>query len=79
MNNNDTKMTLVSVLSTITVLGLFLVAQVSGAYAQETASSRPQTITTISSTIPSNGDINPYGVFRVARSVTTEKRQHSGQ
>lgn len=27
------------------------------------------TITTISSTIPGNGDVNPYGVFRVPRSV----------
>src|SRR5579864_5833905 len=30
---------------------------------------RSQTVTTISSTIPSNGDINPYGIFRVPRSV----------
>ena len=27
------------------------------------------TITTISSTVPANGDVNPYGVFRVPRSV----------
>ena len=31
--------------------------------AQQTATARQQTITTISSTIPSNGDLNPYGVF----------------
>ena len=36
------------------------------AYGQET---RTQTVTTISSTIPSNGDVNPYGIFRVPRSV----------
>src|SRR5215469_15454886 len=27
------------------------------------------TITTLSSTVPANGDVNPYGVFRVPRSV----------
>jgi len=28
-----------------------------------------QTVTTISSTVPSNGDVNPYGVFQIPRSV----------
>lgn len=27
------------------------------------------TVTTISSTVPSNGDVNPYGIFRIERSV----------
>lgn len=26
-------------------------------------------VTTISSTVPSNGDVNPYGIFRISRSV----------
>src|SRR5579871_1703028 len=29
----------------------------------------PRTITTIASTVPSNGDVNPYGVFPIERSV----------
>ena len=42
--------------------------------AQETSNAKPSTITTISSTIPSNGDINPYGVFRIPRTVGQLKR-----
>ncbi len=48
-----------------TLLCLLLTAAI--ASAQQTADNRQQTITTISSTIPSNGDINPYGVFRIPR------------
>jgi hypothetical protein len=35
---------------------------------QSDAKTKPHTITTISSTLPSNGDVNPYGVFRISRS-----------
>ena len=37
--------------------------------AQQIARAQKSTVTTISSTVPSNGDINPYGVFRVSRTV----------
>lgn len=42
--------------------------------AQQTATARQQTITTISSTIPNNGDLNPYGVFRIPRTVGQLRR-----
>ena len=47
----------------MTALLLFTGRQV---YAQHTNSF---TVTTISSTIPSNGDVNPYGIFRIPRTV----------
>ena len=72
--NASTKMKSLSVLSTTTVLGLLFLAQVSVAYAQQVATGRPKTITTISSTIPSNGDLNPYGVFRIPRTVGNLRR-----
>ena len=37
-------------------------------YAQS-ATARPDTISTIASTVPSNGDVNPYGVFRISRTA----------
>ncbi len=37
--------------------------------AQESARKQPVSITTISSTVPSNGDINPYGIFAVPKTV----------
>lgn len=33
------------------------------------SSGSPQTITTVASTVPANGDINPYGIFRVPRTA----------
>lgn len=35
-----------------------------------------QTVTTIASTVPSNGDVNPYGVWRVQRSVGILQEGH---
>ena len=71
---NDHKIRgLLAVLSPITVLGILLVMNVNVAYAQQ-SSARPHSITTISSTIPSNGDINPYGVFRIPGSVGLLKK-----
>lgn len=52
----------------ITTVLLAPLVHTSRAYAQN-AATRQQTITTISSTVPSNGDINPYGVFRIPRTV----------
>jgi hypothetical protein len=58
------------------VLALLLVAAlitsiavVPIAYAQHKAASLSGTITTISTTVPPNGDVNPYGVFRITRTV----------
>jgi hypothetical protein len=70
---NDHKIRgLFAVLSAIAVLEALLM-NVSVAYAQQVGGSH-HTITTISSTIPSNGDLNPYGVFRIQRTVGQLKR-----
>ena len=65
--NKQRKRNSVVVLSTVIVATALLNAN--NADAQQIAKDRSQTVTTVSSTIPSNGDINPYGVFRVARTV----------
>ena len=39
------------------------------AYAQHTAAALSGSIITISTTVPPNGDVNPYGVFRITRTV----------
>jgi hypothetical protein len=67
--NIDAKTKLVSILLTITVLGLLSLALVSVAYGEQPAADHRDTITTISSTVPANGDVNPYGVFRISRTV----------
>lgn len=46
-----------------------LIAAASAAYGQRSADRRAANITVVSSTVPANGDVNPYGVFRVPRSV----------
>jgi hypothetical protein len=61
-------------LSAITVLGFILTINPRIADAQQLDGSQPRAITTIASTIPSNGDINPYGVFRVSRTVGQLRR-----
>jgi hypothetical protein len=67
---NNHKVRLLSVLCAIGVLGVLLMSGVHAASAEQpAASAKPHTIDTISSTVPANGDINPYGVFRVSRSV----------
>lgn len=51
---------------------LCLIARVLGVIpvvALALASAQAGTITTVASTIPSNGDLNPYGVARVARTT----------
>lgn len=55
-------------LVTIIVISILLTAI--AVYAEQPQSaSKSGAVTTISSTVPSNGDINPYGVFRISRSV----------
>ena len=54
--------------ATILLISILLTA--SAVYAEQPQSpSKSGTVTTISSTVPSNGDINPYGVFRISRTV----------
>src|ERR1035438_6921711 len=56
------------------VLGLLFATSVSVAQAQQQNGAPLHSITTISSTIPSNGDINPYGIFRIPRTVGNLRR-----
>ena len=53
-------------MSVLTV-ALLLVA-VNASYAQS-AAARQGAVTTIASTVPSNGDVNPYGIVRISRTV----------
>ena len=58
----------ITVLCTIGV-GL-LTAGTTWAFAdQPAAPAKPHTISTISSTVPANGDVNPYGIFRIPRTA----------
>ena len=67
---NKIKLGPFAVVGAIGLLVLLLIAGSSLAYAgQPENGTKSHTISTVSSTIPSNGDINPYGVFRVSRSV----------
>lgn len=50
----------ISLITLLTIIGTF-------AYAQNP--SHKHKIVTVSSTVPANGDVNPYGVFRIPRSV----------
>lgn len=72
-DNNKSRLS--AVVCAVIVPGLLLATSVDIAYAQQQSGARPHnTITTISSTIPSNGDLNPYGVFRIPRTVGLLKR-----
>src|SRR5215472_9870228 len=42
-----------------------------GGHLYESNSSDPDSPTTLGSTVPSNGDVNPYGVARVPRTVVS--------
>ena len=66
MNRDKTREASMAVCSLGVLVCLLLIGS---AMSAQTAVARQQTVTTISSTIPSNGDINPYGVFRIPRSV----------
>jgi DNA-binding beta-propeller fold protein YncE len=73
MNNRKDK--LLSVLCTIGVVGVLLTTGVHVASAEQPqAAASPNTISTISSTVPGNGDVNPYGIFRIPRTVGNLKR-----
>src|SRR6516225_2963316 len=67
MEKNE-KLRLLITLLTATVAAMLLFdAGVTNA--QQIARAQKSTVTTISSTVPSNGDINPYGVFAVPRTI----------
>jgi len=51
-----------------------LLADAGVSNAQQSAAAHPPTVSVVSSTIPSNGDINPYGVFQIPRTVGQLKR-----
>jgi hypothetical protein len=67
---NNRKLESLAVLAAIVPLAVLFIAGSSPAYGgQPENAAKAHAIGTVSSTIPGNGDINPYGVFRVPRSV----------
>ena len=52
---------------TISIVSL-LISTVTLTYAQQPGSHKNK-IVTVSPTVPANGDVNPYGVFRIPRSM----------
>ena len=66
MKKCNTRISLLILLAITVATALLIPSTVGG---QKMPKAQPQTVTTISSTIPSNGDVNPYGVFRVPRSI----------
>ena len=65
----DKKMGLLDGLRTMIAMASLIAISASAAYAQQPSDRHPGNITVVSSTVPSNGDVNPYGVFRVPRSA----------
>lgn len=66
---NDCKARRIVALCTLGV-GILLTAGTRLAYAEQPSPpAKPHTISTISSTIPANGDVNPYGIFRIPRTT----------
>ena len=54
----------------VTTIVISILLTANAVYAEHPQSaSKSGAVTTISSTVPTNGDINPYGVFRISRSV----------
>jgi hypothetical protein len=62
MNKYRHRQFLITTSTAVVLLALLLGAS---AVSAQQAGAGPFTITTISSTVPSNGDVNPYGVFRI--------------
>ena len=57
-------------LNLVTIATMSILLAAVAMYAEETQSpAQSHTISTISSTMPSNGDVNPYGIFRIERTV----------
>jgi len=53
----------------LAIVAVALVFTAGSTYAQDKLNAKSSTVSTVSSTVPSNGDINPYGVFAVPRTV----------
>jgi len=66
--SKDKKLGLLIAGLTATVAALLFLSA-GAAYAQDKLNAKSSTVSSVSSTIPSNGDINPYGVFAVPRTV----------
>src|SRR5215469_119747 len=64
---NDKKLGLLT--TVLTPLAATLLLSAATTNAQDMLNAKSPTISTVSSTVPSNGDINPYGVFAVPRTV----------
>ena len=66
---NGYKVQRIAVLCTVGV-GMLLTAGTRCAFAEQPAApAKPHTISTISSTVPANGDVNPYGIFQIPRTA----------
>jgi len=51
------------------IVAALLLLSAGAAYAQDKLNAKLSTVSAVSSTVPSNGDINPYGVFAVPRTI----------
>src|SRR5215471_7345742 len=71
--NYDKKRNPLIALCTVASMALLL-ADAGVSNAQQSAAAHPPTVSVVSSTIPSNGDINPYGVSQIPRTGGQLKR-----
>ena len=51
------------------ICGLLIIVTIACSVTARSQSSDPDTVATLGSTVPANGDINPYGIARVPRTV----------
>jgi hypothetical protein len=70
---NDSKHLMLGFIRITMILALLGLAEISQA---GPILDRLNTITTVASTVPANGDVNPYGVARVGQSVGNLKKGH---
>ena len=73
MNDRNHKSLLVMCAVGVLVVTLMTGVRVASAE-QPAVPAKPHTISTISSTVPANGDVNPYGIFRIPRTAGNLKR-----
>jgi hypothetical protein len=71
--NHDKKRNLLTTLCAVLMAAL-LITGAGVSVAQQPAKAPPPTVSVVSSTVPSNGDINPYGVFQIPRTAGQLKR-----
>jgi hypothetical protein len=70
---NDKRLGLLTTVLTATLAATLLLSA-GTTNAQDKLNAKSPTVSTVSSTVPSNGDINPYGVFAVPRTVGQLKK-----